>query len=52
VSIPVLVSSASKGKKAGKLSLGIASIASAQPTGIVSQNYPSLNFSIPLNLQR
>jgi hypothetical protein len=52
VSIPVLVSSASKGKKAGKLSLGIASIASAQPHGFASQNYPSLNFSIPLHLNR
>lgn len=52
VSIPVLVSSASKGKKAGKLSLGIASIASAQPHGFASQNYPSLNFSFPLHLNR
>jgi hypothetical protein len=52
VSIPVIVSSASKGKKAGKLSLGISSISSAHPSGIVSQNYPALNFSIPLNLHR
>lgn len=52
VSIPVIVSSASKGKKAGKLSLGISSISSANPSGIVSQNYPALNFSIPLNLHR
>jgi hypothetical protein len=52
VSIPVLVSSASKGKKAGKLSLGIASIATAQPHGFASQNYPSLHFSIPLHLHR
>lgn len=52
VSIPVLVSSASKGKKAAKLSLGIAKISSAQPHGLVSQNYPSLNFSIPLNFHR
>ncbi len=52
VSIPVIVSSASKGKKAGKLSLGIVTISSAHPTRINSQNYPALNFSMPLHLHR
>jgi hypothetical protein len=52
VSIPVIVSSASKGKKAGKLSLGMASISSAQPYGFVSQSYPSFNFSIPITRHR
>lgn len=52
VSIPVIVSSASKGKKAGRLSLGASNISLAHPTGIASQSYPSLNFSLPINQAR
>jgi hypothetical protein len=52
VSIPIIVSSATKAKKAAKLSLGIAKISSALPTGVVTQNYPSIHFSMPINLYR
>lgn len=50
VSIPILVSSASNGRKAGKLSLGIGEVVQSRANipGI-AKPYPALNFSLPLN---
>jgi hypothetical protein len=52
VSIPVIVSSASKGKKAGKLSLVAANASQATSSGISLGYYPALSFSLPLTQTR
>jgi uncharacterized membrane protein len=49
VSIPILVSSASNGRKAAKLSINTARLASPLPDSFPSKIYPALSFSIPLN---
>lgn len=49
VSIPILVSSASNGRKAAKLGISTARIPTSQPTGFPSKIYPALSFSIPIN---
>lgn len=52
VSIPILVSSASNGRKAAKLGISTAHFASPLPNGFNSKIYPALSFSIPLNSQK
>ncbi|MFN3999501.1 hypothetical protein [Algoriphagus sp.] len=52
VSIPVLVSSASNGRKAAKLGLGSTQIAAPSSRGIGPITYPSWIISIPLNSQK
>ena len=49
VSIPILVSSASNGRKAAKLGISTAGIAHPQLTGFPQKSYPALSFSIPIN---
>ena len=51
-SIPVLVSSGSKGRKAGRLSLQTAQIPKIGPSKNTSGHYPALSFSLPLPLNR
>ncbi len=48
VSIPVIVSSASKGRKAGKLSLVAATAPLHRPPGNAAGYYPAVSFSFPL----
>ena len=48
VSIPVIVSSASKGRKAGKLSLVAATAPLHRLPGNTSGYYPAVSFSLPL----
>lgn len=49
VSIPIIISSASKARKAANLSIQSRSLPGIQPNGISSVIYPALNLSIPLN---
>lgn len=48
-SIPIIISSASKARKAANLSIQSRSLPSIQPTGLSAVIYPELNLSIPLN---
>lgn len=48
-SIPIIISSASKARKAAHLSIQSRSLPGIQPTGISAVIYPELNLSIPLN---
>lgn len=52
VSIPILVSSASNGRKAAKLGISTAQIAPPLPNGFFPKTYPAVSFSIPLNSQK
>lgn len=52
VSIPVLIGSASSGRKAGKISLDLAQVDPLAPADWKNQKYPALSFSIPLNSQK
>jgi hypothetical protein len=52
VSIPILVSSASNGRKAGKLSLVTGRIPNLPNTATSTGLYPAVSFSIPLTLNR
>lgn len=52
VSFPVLVSSASNGRKAAKLGIGTAQLAEPIPNGFSQKTYPALHFSIPINSQK
>lgn len=52
VSIPVLISSASTGRKAGRLSLTASQVPGLQPGGFSSKAYPALSFSFPLNSKK
>lgn len=49
VSIPVLVSSASNGRKAAKVGIGTARISGSQAVGFSGKTYPALSISLPLN---
>lgn len=49
IGIPVLISSASKARKAAQLSIGANSARMINPNGTSLKIYPALNFSIPLN---
>ncbi|WP_111671294.1 hypothetical protein [Algoriphagus litoralis] len=49
VSIPILVSSASNGRKAAKLGISTSQIGDGLPTGFSTKTYPALSFSIPFN---
>lgn len=49
VSIPIIISSASKARKAAKLSIESRSLPGIQPNGISSVIYPAINLSIPFN---
>lgn len=48
-SIPIIISSASKARKAANLSIQSRSLPNIHPNGISSVRYPALNLSIPLN---
>lgn len=48
-SIPIIISSASKARKAAKLSIQSRSLPGLQPNGISSVIYPAINLSIPFN---
>lgn len=52
VSIPVLVSSASNGRKAAKLGIGTTQIAAPGSMGGTQKTYPTWIISIPLNSQK
>lgn len=52
VSIPVLIGSASSGRKAGKFSLDLAQIEPLSPNVLRNQPYPALSFSFPLYSQK
>lgn len=52
ISIPILVSSASTGRKAAKLGIGTARLTGPLPDGFFQKTYPALHFSIPLNSQK
>ncbi len=52
VSIPVLVSSASKGRKAAKLGIGTTQLAAPNMSGFSQKTYPTWSITIPLNSQR
>ena len=52
VSIPVLISSASNGRKAAKLGIGTARLTEPLPNGFYQKTYPALHFSIPFNSQK
>jgi hypothetical protein len=52
VSIPVLVSSASKGRKAAKLSIGTNQVAGIDLADFRQKTYPALGISIPINSQK
>ena len=52
VSIPILISSASNGRKAGKLSIGLGQTQALQAPGLHTRAYPTISFSIPLNTQK
>lgn len=49
VSIPIIISSASKARKAAKLSIQSRSLPDIQPAGLSSVIYPALSLSIPIN---
>lgn len=48
-SIPVIISSAAKGRKAAKMSLVSEKVIYFQNQGALSASYPALNFSIPFH---
>ena len=48
ISIPVIISSAAKGRKAAKMSLVSEKVIYFQNQGASSDFYPALNFSIPI----
>lgn len=48
ISIPILVSSASNGRKAAKLGIGTSQIPDVHPNGLSAMTYPALSFSLPL----
>ncbi len=52
VSIPVLVSSASNGRKAAKLGIGTTRLATPSSSGLSQITYPTWSISIPLNSQK
>ncbi len=52
LSIPILVSSASKARKAAQLSVGTDSARVINSQGSTLKTYPTLNLSIPLNAIR
>lgn len=52
VSIPVLVSSASNGRKAAKLGIGTTQLSAPVSSGFSQKSYPTWNISIPLNSQK
>ena len=52
ISIPILISSASNGRKAAKLGIGTARLTEPLPDGFSPKTYPALHFSIPLNSQK
>ena len=52
VSIPVLVSSASNGRKAAKLGIGTTRLGASGSEGFNQKTYPTLNISIPLDSQK
>ena len=49
VSIPIIISSASKARKAGQLSLGLISASAINPKGSSQITYPTLKISVNLN---
>lgn len=52
VSVPILVSSASNGRKAAKLGVGTTQLMAPSPSGFSPKTYPSWIISIPLNSQK
>lgn len=52
VSIPIIISSASNGRKAGKLSMGLGQTQALQAPGFSPSAYPTISFSLPLNTQK
>lgn len=52
VSIPILVSSASNGRKAAKLGIGTAQLVAPSSRGITQITYPSWIISVPLNSRK
>ena len=51
IGVPIIISSASKARKAAQLSLGANSARVINPNGSSITIYPALNLSIPLNSQ-
>jgi len=49
VSIPIIVSSASNGRKAAKLGIGTTQLSAPVTSGCPQKSYPTWNISIPLN---
>lgn len=49
VSIPIIISSASKARKAANLSIQSRTLPRIHPTGISAEIYPAINLSIPIN---
>lgn len=52
VSVPILVSSASNGRKAAKLGVGTTQLKAPSASGFSQKTYPSWIISIPLNSQK
>lgn len=52
ISIPVLISSAANGCKAGKLSISLGQTQALRVQGIPQRTYPTISFSLPLNAQK
>ena len=52
VSIPVLISSASNGRKAAKVGIGTARFSEPQQVGFLGKPFPALSITLPLNSQK
>jgi hypothetical protein len=52
VSIPVIVSSASNGRKSAKLGIGTTQLVAPSSSGFSQKNYPTWSISVPLNSQK
>lgn len=52
VSIPIIISSASNGRKAGRLSMGLGQTQALQAPRFSPNAYPTISFSLPLNAQK
>lgn len=52
ISIPILVSSASSGRKAAKLGVGASQVKVPGLSGFTQKTYPAWSISIPLNSQK
>lgn len=52
ISIPILVSSASNGRKAAKIGIGTTQLAAPVTGGFPQKTYPTWSITIPLNSQK